>query len=202
MQRLGFSSNLCLPQRRPLLHCRTAHCRQRGLRLVCPANSSVADAPPKRKPDRPKKQQTEEPSPATEAAAAEPKKTKNTIRKVEEPDSDDEEEPVPKAFKAPWEQLSDQQIAQQNAELQALQSAREAAKKDQADNNKWRARESQYNKFIYRDPEWLEMESKLLVETKSGYAVHQTWLHRDKQCYSVSLCLLTCTCMSKKGLQC
>ena len=176
MQRLGFSSNLCLLQRRPLLHF-----RQPGLRVLCPANSAVADAPPKRKPGRPKKQQTEEPSPAVEAAAAEPKKTKKPKKKVEEPDSDDEEVPIPKAFKAPWDQLSDQQIAQQNAELEALQSAREAAKKDQADNNKWRARESEYNKFIYRDPEWLAMESKLLVETNRGYAVHslhQIWAHR------------------------
>lgn len=184
MQRLGFSSNLCFAQRQPLLHCRTALCRQRGVRLVCPAGSAVADAPPKRKPGRPKKTQTEEPSAATEAAAAEPTKTKKTKKKVKEPDSDDEEIPAPRAFKAPWEQLSEEQIAQQNAELEVLQRVREAAKEDQADNNKWRARESQRNKFIYREPAWLEMESKLLIETKSGYAVHslhRIWLHRHKQ---------------------
>ena len=194
MQRLAFSSKLCLPQRQPLLHCRLAQRRQRGLRLVCPKGSAVADAPPKRKPGRPKKQQTEAPSPATEAAATEPKKTTKTETKVKETDSDDAEMPVPQTFKAPWEQLSDEQIAQQKAELEALQRAREAAKQDQADNNKWRARESQYNEFIYRDPEWLEMESKLLIETKTGYAVyslHWIWLHYYKQ--SVFICTLKCT---------
>ena len=184
MQRLGFSSRLCFAQRQPLLHCRTALCRQRGVRPVCPARAALADAPPKRKPGRPKKQQTEDPSAATEAAAAEPKKTKITKEKVTEPDSDDEEMPVPRAFKAPWDQLSEEQIAQQNAELEALQRVREASKQDQADNNKWRARDSQSNKFIYRDPEWLEKESKLLIEKNHGYAVqclHRICLHRHEQ---------------------
>ena len=169
MQRLGFSSYLCLPQRLPLLNCRTAQRRQRGLRLVCPAGPAVADAPPKGKPGRPKKKQTEEASPAKKVAATEPKKTENKVKK---PHSEDEEMPTTKTFTAPWDQLSQQQIAQQNAELEALQKERDSAKKDQADTNKWRARESYYNKFIYRDPEWLEMESKLLIETNSGYALH------------------------------
>ena len=166
--------------------------------LFAVAESAVADAPPKRKRGRPRKTQTEQPSPspapatetaapaaetaapatetaapateaavpATETASVESKETKSHNKKAQETDSDYEPEPVHRLFKAPWEQLSDEEIEQQNAELEAHQNAKEATKEEQAD--KWQARESLYNKLIYRDPAWLELESKLLIETKSG----------------------------------
>ena len=198
MQRLAFSSTLGLPQAQTLSHCRTAQRGQRHLRLVCPAGSAVADAPPKRKPGRPKKKVTEEPSPATElspstepspateAAAAKPKKTKKS-KKTAKPDSDKEEVPVVTAIKAPWDNLSAEEIARQQAELEPLQRAREAAKQEPAGKQKWRARESQYNKFVYRDPAWLEMESKLLTETKFGYVLPLRTGHASLSAAAVSV---------------
>lgn len=171
MQGLVIRSCLCLPARQTLAHCHVIPCRRRGLRAVCSAESAVTDTPPKRKPGRPKKTQTQQPdpAPATEAVAAQPKETKSRKKKVKEPDSDEDEEPYfQPAFKAPWEYLSEEQIEQQNREVEARLAVRAAAIQEQAHREKWLARESNYNEYVYRDPEYLQVESKLLEDTDFG----------------------------------
>lgn len=152
---------------------------RRKLLLPCATGPQVADAPPKRKPGRPKKSKSEPSAqPQLAVAAAEttespPKEKQSRKKKSEESDSDEDEEILP-TFPAPWEQLSPQQVEKQNHEYAIFkkQKAIEAESQSQEVEVKWRARDSRSNAFIHRDPAWLELESKLLVETETGCEGH------------------------------
>ena len=149
---------------------------RRELLLSCAAGPQVTDAPPKRKSGRPKKSKKSEPPAqsettiiAAETAESSAKETKSRKNKGEEPDSDEDEAILP-TFPAPWEQLSPQQVERQKNELAAFEDhkAKEAESQNHANEVKWRARDSRSNAFIHRDPAWLELESKLLIETETG----------------------------------
>ena len=148
------------------------------LRLACQATSAVADAPAKRKPGRPKKSASGTAETATlvaEASDPAEEKTKKRVKKAKEPavvpaDPDPvTEEPEAPVLPPPWAQLTPAQVAQQNAEIAALNWQREqGSEEEKALDPKWHARQSENNALMHRDPEWLEIEKKVFTQTEDG----------------------------------
>ena len=147
-------------------------------RHVCQATPAVADAPTKRKPERPKKSAagtSESATPVAETSDPAPEKTKKRKKKVMEPavvpaDPDPvTEEPEAPVMPPPWAQLTPAQVAQQNAEIATLNWQREQEYEEKKVlDPKWHARDSESNALMHREPEWLELEKKVFTQTEDG----------------------------------